>query len=628
MMRRRQFDPTLKDCVYVFLMREAVRKAGVLRNLEPSTTVLWLHPELSIDHASMVLERVILDDERFNIAKVEQSTRRIIDYSKAKTLLLDKKSLVVVLQSVEQKLPSFLVAAADAVIKVGMIAPRHLCGALRAGNGIAATTRQAEALLLFPSEEMFAALRPGRSAEVALSKLAAAVEAPAKPMPPEVSVLGLEDLSGYGDAKIWGLELAKDIADWRSGRITWGDIDTGMLLSGPPGTGKTLYAAALARTCNAHFLPRSLAQWQAKGHLGDLLKAMRADFATAAEQAPCVMLLDEFDSIGDRSKFATHHSQYSTEVVNALLECIDGSSRLEGVVIIGACNDPSKIDPALLRSGRLGSQFAIGLPDSNERQGMLKTLVGDALRKTELQEIAEATQGFVAADIARLARTARRSSRLRRKPLSLKDFQSVIVPAIPIEGFHRRLISAHEAGHAIVGNVLKIGFLDSITVASSYRQGASTPSGSTNFVRQPQGFMSRQSFLDEIAMMLGGLAAEDMLFGSFTSGSGGGQGSDLQRAADLATRMQVQFGMGDALGHLHADTPEQLDVLRRSNAVIFTRVETMLGRQMERARAILDANRAALEAIAKEACVEGTVSGVTVDRLLTSNRDHGRLRSE
>ena len=139
-MRRRDFQPTLKDYAYIFLMREAVRKADLLRDTRHRTIVLRLHGELSMDHAATVLERVILDDARFNIAKVEQRTRGIIDYTKAKLLLLEKKSLVVVLQS-DEELPSFLIAAADSVTNVGLIAPRHLATALRAGNGIAATTR-------------------------------------------------------------------------------------------------------------------------------------------------------------------------------------------------------------------------------------------------------------------------------------------------------------------------------------------------------------------------------------------------------------------------------------------------------------------------------------------------------
>ncbi|TCQ04712.1 ATP-dependent Zn protease [Rhizobium sp. PP-F2F-G36] len=614
MRKRYPFDPALKDLVYLFLMREAVRKAGLLRNPRTSTTVFWLHPELSADHAATVLERLILDGEdRFNVTKIEQSTRGKIDFSKTKMLLSEKRSLAIVAQADE--LPSFLVAAADNVVEVDLIAPRHLCGALRAGHGIAATTRQAEALLGFPADSMFSALRPDRPAEVALAKLdAARVRTDEKDR--DTAVLTLNDLSGFGHAKTWGLELAKDIADWRAGRITWSDIDAGILLSGPPGTGKTLFASALAKTCEAHFLPTSLAQWQSKGHLGDLLKAMRADFATATRQSPCVMLIDEFDSIGSRSQFVGHHQQYSTEVVNALLECLDGSSRLEGVVVIGACNDPARIDPALLRSGRLSARFTIGLPDRDERLRIIEMLVGTRLQKSVLAEISDATEGFTGADLAKLVRVARRSARRRGKPVASEDFQAAISPAIPIDGLHRQVISVHEAGHAVVGTILRVGVLVGITIASEYRRNNPTPQGTTIFVEQPQGFMSRQSYLDKITMLLAGMAAEEMVLGNITSGSGGAPGSDLQRAADLATQMEIQFGMGDALGHLYADSSEQLDALRRSNSVIQERVERLLGGQMDRARAILNENRAALEKIASEACAEGAISGVKVSQLI------------
>ncbi|PYE42630.1 peptidase M41-like protein [Rhizobium sp. PP-F2F-G20b] len=613
-MRRRDFHPTLKDYVYIFLMREAARRAGLLGGRRHCTTVFSLHPELSLDHVSTVLERVVLAEDRFNVASVEDGPRGTVDYLKVRTKLFENKSLVVVLRS-DSELPSFLLAAADNVVPVGMISARHLSAALRARNGFATTAHEAEDLLSFPADDMFAALRPGRSPEAALAKLAA-VRASTIPEVADPAVLHLEDLYGYGDAKTWGLDLAEDIEAWRSGRIRWKDIDTGVLLSGPPGTGKTLFAAALSTTCKAHFLPTSLAQWQSKGHLGDLLKAMRADFETAAKRAPCVMLIDEFDSIGDRSKFDSRHAHYSTEVVNALLECIDGSSRLEGVVVIGACNDPSRIDPALRRAGRLSTQFVIGLPSRDERIGMLRTFVGAALRKSAIGKIAELTEGFTGADLARLVRVARRSARKRGKSVSARDFLSELSVPIPIEGAHRRVICIHEAGHAIVGSILKVGYLEAVVVASTYNPAVSGPRGTTKFLRVGGGFMSRQCYLDQIAMLLGGMAAEEIVLGNVSNGSGGGQGSDLQSAADLSTLMQTQFGMGEALGHIAASTSEDLDMLRRSNPIVLGRVERLLAEQMARAKAILHGNRVALEQIASEADVRGRISGSRVNELI------------
>ncbi|PZQ10403.1 MAG: ATP-dependent Zn protease, partial [Ancylobacter novellus] len=147
----------------------------------------------------------------------------------------------------------------------------------------------------------------------------------------------LDQLHGLGEAGVWGKELAVDLADWKAGRISWADVDRGVLISGPPGTGKTTYARSLARSCGVPVVLASLARWQARGHIGDLLKAMRADFARAIEQAPAIMFIDEIDAVGDREQFDTQNRQYCTEVVAGLLECLDGAEAREGVVVVGAC---------------------------------------------------------------------------------------------------------------------------------------------------------------------------------------------------------------------------------------------------------------------------------------------------
>ncbi|MCK3776664.1 ATP-binding protein [Ensifer sesbaniae] len=144
---------------------------------------------------------------------------------------------------------------------------------------------------------------------------------------------------GYGGAKEWGLELAQDLIDWQRGRIDWSEVDTGIVLSGPPGVGKTQFAAALARQCSVPIIAASLARWQARGHLGDLLKAMRSDFDKAKESAPCILFCDELDSFGDRNSFSADNKDYSTQVVNGFLEHLDGLDGREGVVVIGATNN-------------------------------------------------------------------------------------------------------------------------------------------------------------------------------------------------------------------------------------------------------------------------------------------------
>lgn len=121
-----------------------------------------------------------------------------------------------------------------------------------------------------------------------------------------------------------GHDLALDLADWKAGKISWSDVDKGILVSGAPGTGKTTFAAALARTCGVKFIATSMAQWQAKGHLGDYLKAMRKSFEEAQKSVPCILFIDEFDSAGNRNSKSSDQDDYVRRAVNGLLECLDG----------------------------------------------------------------------------------------------------------------------------------------------------------------------------------------------------------------------------------------------------------------------------------------------------------------
>lgn len=181
------------------------------------------------------------------------------------------------------------------------------------------------------------------------------------------SVPRLEELPGYGSARNWALDFIEDVRRFNRGQMDWTHMDRGILLHGPPGTGKTLFAQALAKSTNLPLITASVSQWQSYGHLGDLLGAMRRTFEAAQAQQPAIVFLDELDAIGDRTQFADHHANYSRQVVNYLLESIDGAGGRHQIVVIGATNFPEAIDAALLRSGRLERHIPVGLPDEEER---------------------------------------------------------------------------------------------------------------------------------------------------------------------------------------------------------------------------------------------------------------------
>lgn len=192
--------------------------------------------------------------------------------------------------------------------------------------------------------------------------------------------LTVETLCGYCAAQTWTRDLKADLALWRDGALTWPEMSTKLLLSGPPGTGKTTFARALCNTLQVPLLVTSVANWLEPGFLGDVLQRMSAAFTHASKHAPAILFIDEIDNIGSRANAGSRqHDDYWVSLVNRLLELLDGATKTEGVVIVGATNLPEKIDPALLRSGRLETHVRIPLPDIETLTGILAHHLGDDL---------------------------------------------------------------------------------------------------------------------------------------------------------------------------------------------------------------------------------------------------------
>jgi hypothetical protein len=255
--------------------------------------------------------------------------------------------------------PDVFRLAADRIISLGSVDRRAIDAAFQAILDTIASDDVIETTLQLAPNLLGAALRPGRTPR----DIADTIRKHTSSGPHGSTTPSLDAYSGFGEAAAWGKALAKDLADYAAGRLPWSEIDRGALISGPSGTGKTLFAQVLAQTCSVPLFAHSLAQWQARGHLGDLLAAMNAAFDQAIDNAPCIIFLDECDAFGSRDRLSGDNEQYSREVIDGLLERLDGIGKREGVVVIGATNLAEKLDPALLRPGRLGRHLRIDLPD-------------------------------------------------------------------------------------------------------------------------------------------------------------------------------------------------------------------------------------------------------------------------
>jgi ATPase family associated with various cellular activities (AAA) len=188
----------------------------------------------------------------------------------------------------------------------------------------------------------------------------------------------LDTLAGFDAARDWALNLKEDLHLWRAHDLPWDDMSTKLLLSGPPGTGKTTFACALCNSLRVPLVVTSVATWLEPGYLGDCLKRMSKAFEEARSLAPCILFIDEFDGISSRGRSA-RYDDYWTTIINRLLELLDGASKSTGVVVVAATNNPSVIDAALLRSGRLEKHIAIPMPDVAALSEILRHHLGNDL---------------------------------------------------------------------------------------------------------------------------------------------------------------------------------------------------------------------------------------------------------
>jgi cell division protease FtsH len=528
---------------------------------------------------------------------------------------------VVVVAEKREYLPADLLAGADLVADIASPTPGHFIAAAREAKVPGMTRAHAEFLSTKSFDAILVAVRPTRPliSSVRQMKRMAAKPAEPEPTPEKSTSVGLEDMHGYEKAKDWGLQLAADLRAWRDGDIAWEDVDRGALLYGQPGCGKTTYAKALARTCGVELVVASAARWQAKGHLGDLLNAMRAAFAEATKKAPSVLFIDEFDSFGDRDAPTSddHHRDYRRQVINGLLECLDPVEGREGVVVVAATNNPSAIDRALLRSGRLETRIEIPLPDAQARVAILRHHIRQSPVHGDLARFVSGTAGWSGADIEKLARDARRLARRRGMPLDERVLMEAMPARYLLSDAELLRIAVHEAGHAIVGSVLGSETLVSVAIAREAPAfGGIGSVGTTSFVPHRGAVRNAAYYDDWIAMLLAGTAAELVVLGDRADGAGGAPSSDLVLATDAATRVERQLGLGENLSADLGKGDRPLEHLRATDPDLRRLVDRRLKTQFDRAVDLLAGYRPQLDRLVELLLSNGSVQGARVRDLL------------
>ncbi len=506
------------------------------------------------------------------------------------------------------------VAAADAIVEIGCPDPKLIQIAYRDVVGGALSYSEAAVLAELPASRRRLVSLAGRPVSAVVARLAAAQEKEATEkvaLEKQATAPRLENLHGYGEATKWGLELAQDIADYRSGLIAWADVDSGLLLSGPPGVGKTRFASALAETCDIPIVSTSFARWQAKGHQGDALKAMQTTFDAARRAAPCLLFIDEVDNFIDRDR-NSDNSDYMRGIVNGLLEELDGADGREGVVVVGACNNPDIVDPALRRSGRLDRHIELSLPDAGARVNILRDYLGVDL---DLRPYLRRTENMSGADLERAARDARRLARRERTEVDHSHIIAALPARAPRPRESIRLAAVHEIGHAVVGALLGAGRLLHVYVAKEYDPTASASvAGAAVFRVDPHEHRTAKTHRDLVCAKLAGVVAEEMYVGSH----GEGCVADLEEATALATYMYATLGMGDTLSSAGHRDPAALASARMMDPALARVVEELLQEQAARAREILEQHREAVDELVELLILRGRMMGAEVVETIRS----------
>jgi len=380
-------------------------------------------------------------------------------------------------------------------------------------------------------------------------------------VPDEESRVTFADVAGVDEAK----QELTEIVDFLKTPERYAEIGAripkGVLLVGPPGTGKTLLSKAVAGEAEVPFFIISGSEF-VELFVGAGAARVRDLFEEAKKKAPCIIFIDELDAIGKSrsgSMGVVGGNDEREQTLNQLLTEMDGfTAQDKPVIVLAATNQPEVLDAALLRPGRFDRQVLVDRPDLSGRKTILeiyakKVKLADAV---DLDSVAQATSGFAGADLANLvneaALLAARAHRTRVEQQDLSEAIERVVAGLEkksrvLQPDEKKVVAYHEVGHAIVGHLMPGG--SKVAKISIVPRGMSALGYTLQLPTEERFLNSKQELQGQIATLLGGRSAEEIVFGKITTGAA----NDLQRATDLAEQMVGTYGMSDTLGPLAYD---------------------------------------------------------------------------
>ena len=455
----------------------------------------------------------------------------------------------------------------------------------------------------------------------------------AKEIKGEETGVTFKDVAGQDEAK----ESLQEIVSFLKNPDKYTEIGArcprGALLVGPPGTGKTLLAKAVAGEAGVTFFQIAGSAF-VEMFVGRGAAKVRDLFKQANEKAPCIIFIDEIDAVGKRRDTSLSSNDEREQTLNQLLSEMDGFDNHKGIVVLAATNRPETLDQALLRPGRFDRRIPVELPDLAGREAILKIHADDVKMESgiDLGVIARSTPGASGADLANIINEAAlRAVRMGRRRVTQEDLLESVDVVIAgekkkstvLSPHEKEVVSYHETGHAIVAAMQKGSApVSKITIVPR----TSGALGFTMQVEEDEHFLTtRQEAKDKIAVLCGGRAAEELIFGEMTTGAS----NDIEKATQLARAMVTQYGMSDKFGMVQLGQPSsrylgggsQLTCSEGTAQEIDAEVQALVEEGHQSALTTLRENRFKLHEIAHYLQRKETITGEEFMNILT--RDDG-----
>jgi cell division protease FtsH len=444
--------------------------------------------------------------------------------------------------------------------------------------------------------------------------------------------VSFDDVAGVDEAKAELQEVIGFLKDPQGYGRLGGRMPRGILLVGPPGTGKTMLARAVAGEAGVPFFSISGSQF-VEMFVGVGAARVRDLFEQARQQAPAIIFIDELDSLGRaRGAPGIGGNDEKEQTLNQLLAEMDGFDSSSGLVLLAATNRPEVLDAALLRAGRFDRQVLVDRPDRIGRIAILKvhTRKIKLAPGVALEQVAELTPGFSGADLANLCNEAAlAATRRRAEAVTLDDFTVAVERIVAglekrnrlLNPHERRVVAHHEMGHALVA--LSLPGVDVVHKVSIIPRGVGALGYTIQRPTEDRFLMTRQELENKMQVLLGGRAAEHIVFGEVSTGAA----DDLQKVTSIARAIVMRYGMDEKLGHVvyEEEHPSFLGEtglsLKERNfseetaRQIDAAVRSIVGDAFERTVALLTARRQVLDAAAAELLQKETLTEPDLQRL-------------